>query len=162
MTYNLLWWASFALAGYAMYLCCRHLLRDRAVAFICGCLFAFSSYRMIHAVEHLPILMASFLVPLFVLALLDVVRQPTIGRAAFCALVLAASAGISWYCTIALMLYLGVACLVLLRQRGLRGLGRKHLMPAVVGLVVLGLAVAPFVLPLILSPARDRIGRAHV
>ena len=38
LTYNLLWWLSFALAGYAMYLLARHLLGDRIVAFVCGCL----------------------------------------------------------------------------------------------------------------------------
>jgi hypothetical protein len=96
LTYNLLWWLSFALAGYAMYLLGRHLLGDRIVAFVCGSLFAFSSYRLIHSVEHLPILMASFLVPLFALTLLRAARRPTSGRYASSAHVLAASTGISW------------------------------------------------------------------
>ena len=157
LTYNLLWWLSFALAGYAMYLLARHVLADRIVAFVCGCLFTFSSYRLIHSVEHLPILMASFLVPLFVLALLQATREPTVGRYVACALVLAASAGISWYCTVTLLVYSGIAGLVLLRQRGLAALAAVRIVPLLIGFIVFVLAVSPFVLPLILSPARDSI-----
>src|SRR5437879_4795293 len=118
LTYNLLWWLSFALAGYAMYVLVRRLLGEWVVAFVCGGLFAFSSYRLIHSVEHLPIVMASFLVPLFALALLRVGERPSGGRAAACALVLAASAGISWYCTVSLLVYLGLATLVLFWRHG--------------------------------------------
>ena len=157
LTYNLLWWLSFALAGYAMYLFARHLVGERVVAFVCGGLFTFSSYRLIHSVEHLPILMASFLVPLFALALLRTVRQPTIGRHVVCALVLATSTGISWYCTITLLLYLGIAVLVLSWQHGLGALRAARVVPALVGLVVFVLAASPFALPLILSSARDSI-----
>jgi hypothetical protein len=157
LTYNLLWWLSFALAGSAMYLCGRRLLGDRGVAFVCGYLFAFSSFRMIHALEHLPILMASFLVPLFGLVLLDAGGRPTIRRYVLGAIVLAASAGISWYCTIALSLFLGLAGVVRVRERPLRALAREHLAPAAIGLAVFALAVAPLVLPLILSPSRESI-----
>lgn len=156
LTYNVLWWLSFALAGHATYLLARHLVGDRAVAFVCGGLFAFSSYRQIHSVEHLPIVMASFLVPLFALAVLRAARRPTSGPYAMCALVLAASAGISWYCTIALLVFLAIAALVLSWPSPFRAL-RARVVPIVVGLVVFGLAVSPFVLPLILSPARDAI-----
>src|SRR5574337_314689 len=45
--YNLLWLVSFVLSGYAMYLLGRHLFQDRGIAFLDGCLFAFSSYRMV-------------------------------------------------------------------------------------------------------------------
>lgn len=157
LTYNVLWWLSFALAGYATYLLTRHLVGDRTVAFVCGCLFAFSSYRQIHSVEHLPILMASFLVPLFALALLRAARQPTSGRYAWCALVLAASAGISWYCTITLLVFLAISVLVLSWPSGFGALRAVRVAPIVAGLVVFVLAVSPFVLPLILSPARDSI-----
>ena len=157
LTYNLLWWLSFALAGYATYLLARHLLGDRIVAFVCGGFFAFSSYRLIHSVEHLPILMASFLVPLFALALLRAARRRTSGRYASCALVLAASAGISWYCTVTLLVFLGIAALVLSWQGGLGSLRAIRVVPWVAGLVVFLLAASPFVLPLILSPARDSI-----
>jgi hypothetical protein len=157
LTYNLLWWVSFALAGYAMYLLVRHLLGDRIAAFVCGALFTFSSYRLIHSVEHLPILMASFLVPLWALTLSQVARRPTIGRAAACALVLAASTGISWYCTVSLLVYLGLVVLVSLWRGGFRWLRAIPPVPVVAGLAVAALATSPFVLPLILSPARDSI-----
>lgn len=157
LTYNLLWWLSFSLAGYATYLLARHLVADRIVAFVCGCLFAFSSYRLIHSVEHLPILMASFLVPSFALAFLRAARQPTSGRYAWCALVLAASAGISWYCTVTLLVFLGISVLVLWWQSGLGAVRAVRVVPIVAGLVVFAVAVSPFVLPLIISPARDSI-----
>jgi hypothetical protein len=155
LTYNVLWWFSFALAGSAMYLFARHLGTERVVAFVCGGLFTFSTYRLIHSVEHLPILLASFLVPLFALTLLQAGRQPTIGRHVLCALVLAASTGISWYCTITLLLYLGLAVLLVAWQYGVGASVR--VVPALVGLVVFVLAASPFALPLILSPARDSI-----
>src|SRR5262249_48643659 len=63
VAYNLLWIGSFVLAGYAMYLLGRYLSWCRAIAFFCGALFMFSSYRMVHALEHLPIVMASCLIP---------------------------------------------------------------------------------------------------
>jgi hypothetical protein len=157
LTYNLLWWLSFALAGYAMYLLCRYLLDDRAVAFACGCLFAFSTYRLIHAVEHLPIVMASFLVPLFTLALLTAARQPTTTRCVLCALVLAGSTGISWYSTILLVVFLAIAAGVVLSQRGLGALRAVRVRSLIAALLALGVASSPFVLPLILSPARDSI-----
>jgi hypothetical protein len=157
LTYNVLWWLSFALAGYTMYLLVRDLVGDRTAAFVCGALFAFSSYRLIHSVEHLPILMASFLVPLFALVLLRAEARPTIGAVVACALVLAASAGISWYCTVSLLVYLGLALVVLARDRGVTGLRAMPLVPCLVGLAAFVLAVSPFVVPLIVSPARDSI-----
>src|SRR5262245_58812467 len=98
LTYNLLWIASFVLAGYATYLLVRSLVHDGLVVWFCGFLFMFSAYRMIHGREHLPLLLASFLVPLFVLSLFRAAARPTTGRWVTCALVLAASAGVSWYC----------------------------------------------------------------
>lgn len=157
LSYNLLWWLSFALAGYAMYLLVRHLLGDRVVAFAGGCLFAFSSYRLIHSVEHLPIVMASFLVPAFALALLRAGAQPTGRRHAACALVLAASAGISWYCTVTLLVYAGTAALLLVRRHGLRAPRALRVVPLLISGAVFVVAVSPFVLPLIVSPARDSI-----
>jgi hypothetical protein len=157
LTYNILWWLSFALAGWAMSLLVRHLVADRIVAFVCGALFAFSTYRQIHSVEHLPIVMASFLLPLFALALLRAEQAPTVRRGVACALVLAASTGISWYCTVSLLVFLGLAVLVLWWERGLRAIARAPLAPWLAGLGALVAAASPFVLPLLLSPARDSI-----
>ena len=44
LAYNLLWLLSFLLSGYTMYALGRSLFRQRAVAFLCGVLFMFSSY----------------------------------------------------------------------------------------------------------------------
>src|SRR5262245_15420499 len=43
LTYNVLWIASFVLAGYATYRLVDHLLRDQLIAFLSGHLFMFSS-----------------------------------------------------------------------------------------------------------------------
>ena len=157
LTYNMLWWLSFALAGWAMYALARHLVGDRIVAFVCGGLFTFSSYRLIHSLEHLPILMASFLVPFFALVLVRAAQTPTLERSVACALVLAASTGISWYCTVSLLVYLGVAAGVLVWQHGLGALRAVRARPALVGLAAFVVAASPFVLPLVLSPGRDSI-----
>jgi hypothetical protein len=74
-----------------------------------------------------------------------------------CALVLAASAGISWYGTVSLLVYLGIAALVLLRYHGLGALRATRVVPLLVGLGVFLVAASPFVLPLVLSPGRDSI-----
>lgn len=157
VTYNLLWILSFVLAGYAMYLLGRYLFEDRMVAFLCGYLFTFSSYRMLHALEHLPLLMASFLIPLFALSLFKAVEEPTTKHWVFCALVWAASAGISWYGTISLFLYLVIFVVALARQRRPTIQAWRHLRPVAVALVVLVVTASPFVLPLMISSARDSI-----
>jgi hypothetical protein len=157
LTYNLLWILSFVLAGYGMYLLARYLFRDGLVAFFCGHVFMFSSYRMAHGREHLPVLVASFLIPLFALCLFKATEQPTTKRWVFCALVWAASTGISWYCTISLFIYLVVFALLRTRGRWPKNLTVRHLRSVAVALLVFVVAAAPFVLPLMLSPARDSI-----
>jgi hypothetical protein len=157
LTYNLLWILSFVLAGYGMYLLARSLFRDRLVAFFCGYVFMFSSYRVMHAREHPQLLMASFLVPLFALCLSKATEQPTTKRWVLCALVWAASAGISWYCTISLFIYLAVFAVLRTRGRWPKNLAARHLRSVTVALLVLVVAAAPFVLPLMISPARDSI-----
>jgi hypothetical protein len=156
-TYNLLWVLSFVLAGYAMYLLIRYLIGDRLIAFFCGQVFAFSTYRMIHALEHLPLLMASFLVPLFALTLFKAVAEPTTKRWVLSAVTWGASAGISWYCTISLFIYLAVFAIVSFRRQGRTMPVRPHLRPLAMGVLALVLVAAPFALPLVLSPARDSI-----
>ena len=157
LTYNLLWILSFVLAGSGMYLLARYLFRDGLVAFFCGHVFMFSSYRMAHGREHLPLLAASFLIPLFALCLFKATEQPTTKRWVFCALVWAASTGISWYCTISLFIYLVVFVLLRTRGRWPKNLTVRHLRSVIVALLVLVVAAAPFVLPLMISPARDSI-----
>ena len=70
VAYNVVWLLSFVLAGYAMYRLARFLGLHAPIAFVSGALYMFSSYRMLHAREHLPLLIASCLVPFFALALL--------------------------------------------------------------------------------------------
>jgi hypothetical protein len=156
LTYNVLWVLSFVLAGYAMYLLAGHLFHDRVVAFFCGQLFMFSSYRMLHGREHLPLLMASCLVPLFVLLLCKAAAQPTMKRCAVAAFVLAVSAGVSWYCTIGLSIYLAVFVATVVRDRPWT-FGWPQARAVTVGLLVLAVTASPFVLPMAISPVRDSI-----
>ena len=156
LTYNVLWVLSFVLAGYAMYLLAQYLFRDRVVAFFCGQLFMFSSYRMLHGREHLPLLMASCLVPLFVLLLCKAAAQPTMKRCVGAAVVLAVSAGVSWYCTIGLSIYLGVFVLTVVRDRPW-AFGWSQARALSVALLVLAVTASPFVLPMAISPVRDSI-----
>ena len=156
LTYNVLWVLSFVLAGYTMYLLARYLFHDRVVAFFCGQLFMFSSYRMLHGREHLPMLMASCLVPLFVLLLCKAAAEPTMKRWAVAAFVLAVSAGVSWYCTIGLSIYLAVFVLTVVRDRSW-AFGWPQARAVTVALLVLAVTASPFVLPTAISPVRDSI-----
>jgi hypothetical protein len=137
LTYNLLWLLSFVLAGYGMYLLGRYLFQDRLIAAFCGYVFMFSSYRMMHALEHLPLVMPSFLIPLFALCLFKAVDEPTTKHWVFCALVLAVSAGISWYCTVSLMIYLAIFALCFARHHWSRIRTQGHLGSLVVAMLVL-------------------------
>lgn len=153
LTYNVLWIGSFVLAGYAMYRLVDHLVGDRLAAWVSGHLFMFSSYRLLHGREHLPLLLASFLIPLFALCLFKAAARPSTAAYVRCALVWAVSAGVSWYCTITLSIY--AALFVLVSTPG-RWPGRRawaHLRPAAVGVVVALAGALVFVLPLIVSPA---------
>lgn len=157
LTYNFLWILSFILAGYGMYLLAHYLVGNRLVAFFCGHVFMFSSYRMTHSREHLALVMASFLIPLFALCLFKATEQPTTKRWVMGALVWAASAGISWYGTVSLLIYLAVFAILRTRGRWPKPLAARHLRSVIVALLVLVVAAAPFVLPLMISPARDSI-----
>jgi hypothetical protein len=145
------------LAGYGMYLLGRYLFQDRLIAAFCGYVFMFSSYRMMHALEHLPLVMPSFLIPLFALWLFKAVDEPTTKHWVFCALVLAASAGISWYCTVSLLIYLAIFALCFARRHWSRIRIQGHLGSLAVAMLVLAVTASPFVLPLLISPARDSI-----
>jgi hypothetical protein len=140
-----------------MYALGSYLFRQRVVAFLCGVLFMFSSYRMIHATEHLPILLSSFLVPLFTLCLFKAAQRLTIGRSTVCALILALSTGISWYCTISLFIFLAVFLVHARYQRQLGRLTFQRLRSLAIGCVVFVVISSPFTLPLLLHPARGEI-----
>jgi hypothetical protein len=155
--YNLLWLLSFVLSGYAMYLLGRHLFQDRAIAFLAGCLFAFSSYRMVHATEHLPIIMASPFIPLFVLAVIKASQDLTTRYCVLAAVSLAMTAGISWYATISLLIFLVLFVLYHIRRWPLTRLRAGHLRSLSIALVALILTASPFVLPLMLSPSREAV-----
>jgi hypothetical protein len=161
LTYNVLWIASFVLAGYATYRLVDHLLRDQLIAFLSGHLFMFSSYRLLHGREHLPLLLASFLVPLFALCLFRAAARPGTATYVPCALVWGVSAGVSWYATIALSIYLGPFLLVETARRARNALGaswpgaavlRQLRSLAIAGVVAIATASA-FVLPMVISRA---------
>lgn len=157
LEYNVLWILSFVFTGYATYRLGRFLFGDRPVAFFCGLAFMFSAYRMAHALEHLPLLWASPLIPLFALGLFRAVEEPTTKRWVQCAIVWAVSAGIWWYATISMLVYLGVFALVGIHDRWRDLRLWPHVGSLAVAVAVLVAVASPFAMPLVLSPARDSI-----
>ena len=63
----------------------------------------------------------------------------------------------SWYCTVSLVIYLAIFALCFARRHWSRIQIRGHLGPLVVAMLVLVATSSPFVLPLLISPARDSI-----
>jgi hypothetical protein len=85
--YNLLFIASFALAGYAAYLVAHRVTGDAAAAIVAGYIYAFSPFHWshLHHLEHLSIQWTAF----WVLALMRRDERPTRGRAALAGLAFA-------------------------------------------------------------------------
>jgi len=111
----------------------------------------FSSYRMMHALEHLPLLMASFLIPLFALCLFKAVEEPTTKHWVFCALVWAPAP--AWVVRHDLLFIYLVLFVVVLAVTCAPDSVRRHLRPVAVALCVLVVTASPFVLPLMISQA---------
>src|SRR5262249_46364312 len=134
---------------------------DQLIAFLSGHLFMFSSYRLLHGREHLPLLLASFLVPLFALCLFRAAARPGTATYVPCALVWGVSAGVSCRVRCSLSISLAVFLLVATPRGARTGSGVSGPVPlalrqlrslAVAGLVAVPTASA-FVLPMVISPA---------
>ncbi len=69
LAYNLIWLASFFLAGFGCYLLVNKIIRNKWAAFISGFFFAFAPYHFAHALGHFGALQIMWL-PFFVLYLI--------------------------------------------------------------------------------------------
>jgi hypothetical protein len=86
VAYNIFLLVSFFLAGVCMYYLVRYLTRSPAAAAFSGLAFAFCPFMLAQGKEHIN-LIATFWIPLFVLALIKGWWRRTYGSILFCAVV---------------------------------------------------------------------------
>lgn len=90
VSYNLSFLLSFVLTGYTTYLLTYYLTHHRLAGFIAGLIFAFYPARFGYATGTFLGQLTVYFLPLYVLALLMLTRQPTWPRAIWAAMILAA------------------------------------------------------------------------
>jgi hypothetical protein len=121
--YNLLLISSFILSGYGMFLLVRYLISDSYASFISGIIYSFSSYHFVEAFGisadrpqgHLNLATMQW-IPLYVLCLLKLVKDPNPKNALLCALFFFLSSMATWQYMGFLVLFTGLYILYLLRS----------------------------------------------
>jgi hypothetical protein len=93
---NLTILGSYALNGFCTYLLAWHLTRDRMAALLAGTFFAAAPFFASHLLGHFN-LMAGWLLPLFLLAMIRALDDGQVWRAAVAGLVLVAAAYADYY-----------------------------------------------------------------
>lgn len=119
ITYNAMIIGALALAGYATFLLATRVVGNRGAAFVAGLIFAFSPYQMVHALEHLFLIVSAVWVPLYVLFLLRALDEGGAGNAALAALWMACTVFSNPYYAI----FLGVFTALLAADRLWRAVG---------------------------------------
>jgi hypothetical protein len=105
IAYNAMVVGALALAGYAAFLLAARVVGHRGAAFVAGAVFAFSPYQMVHATEHLFLIVGAIWVPLYALFLLRTLDGGGLGNAALAAIWMACAAFSSPYYAIFLGLF---------------------------------------------------------
>lgn len=146
-TYNLLFLATFPLAGLGMYLLARDLTGDRRAALLSGLIYAFAPYHTLRAM-HINVASLHWL-PFALLFLLRAVRRGGVRNAAAAAVFSALAALSDWY-QLTFLLVFGI----LLGTWELLGLDRegpaRRPLARLAGVAGLSaLALLPFALPLL-------------
>ena len=171
--FNTIVFASFVLSGYCTYRLALYVLRGsmgasqgpaapglRAGAFLAGIVFAFSSYRFVHALGHLDLL-CTFWIPLYALLLLKTLRERSWGNPVACGAVMAATALTSLYYLVFLIVWSLVAAMVQMSAVKDKGIA---IIRVAVAAVTFGLVTSPLMWPLlmrgrtegrVLDPAAD-------
>lgn len=80
-TYNFFLFISFPLAGLTMYFLVWHITSNRAASFVAGFIFTFSTYHLMHSLQHLTLANIQWL-PLFFLSLIKLKEKRTFANEA--------------------------------------------------------------------------------
>jgi hypothetical protein len=80
--------SSYVLTGFTTYLLCFQLTRRHGAAFLAGVIFAFSPFRADRAAHGVISMALTYWLPLYVLFLLRLLRNPNIRNAALCGITL--------------------------------------------------------------------------
>ena len=94
--YNILFLFHFIMAGYAMYLLIKYLVKDGTVAFLVGFAYTFSPLHMIRSLGHVNI-MSFCWTPLFLLFFFKIFEEKKMSNAIIAAIFLFFLALSSWY-----------------------------------------------------------------
>ena len=154
VAYNLLYLASFALAGLGGYLLAFHFVRERYPAFLAGFIYAFSPYHF-SRVMHINIASIQW-IPLYALFLFRLRERPTWTHAVGAAVFLALTAMCSWY----YLIFLAIFSVIYLLYYGVadreRVLNRRFCALLIAELALFLLLISPFALPLLREMATSR------
>jgi hypothetical protein len=104
IAYNAMVIGALALAGYATFLLATRVVGHRGAAFVAGVIFAFSPYQMVHALEHLFLIVGAVWIPLYALFLLRALDEGGAVKIALAALWMACAVFTNPYYAIALAL----------------------------------------------------------
>ena len=91
LAYNVHFFASYVLTGFATYLLCLALTRRHGASFVGGLVFAFAPIRSDHASHGMLSLMVTYWLPLYVLSLMRLFRKPGARNAVLCGIFLGLS-----------------------------------------------------------------------
>jgi hypothetical protein len=145
VTYNIMVFVTFVGSGITAYLLGRYLIRDNFGAFICGVVFAFSTFRLVHTLGHLNLISTEW-IPLFVLFLIKLLRRPTWSAALLTGLFFLLVALSSWYLAVGCIL-LGIVVLVWYLARG--KVGVRHVAYLALAAALSGVCLMPLVVPMV-------------
>jgi len=152
--YNVLFLLSFPLSGLAMYALARELRRSPLAAFFAGALFAFFPNRMGHALSGHLTQLASWWLPLYIWALLRLMRKPRWSSAVLTGVLLALSLTVSLVQTAYAVLPVTGLLLVEGVVAYRRSLTRARITRLTGALLLGALLVLPFYGPLFWTVAR--------
>ncbi len=145
VTYNLLVFVTFVGSGFTGYLLGRYLIRDGFGAFICGVIFAFSTFRLVHCLGHLNLISTEW-IPLFVLFLIKLLRRPTWSAALLTGLFFLLVALSSWYLATGCVI-LGAVVVVWHLVRG--KVSWRHIGYLVLAGALSGVLLMPLMVPMV-------------
>jgi hypothetical protein len=123
IAYNILIILSFTLAGFFAYLLGRQLFKSKLVAIFLGVAYAFCPYLQAHSLQHLTLITAAALIPLFFIFLLKFIENDNIKNLAltalFFVLVLTENFYYGYFLFFALIIFFLVKVIVQLRTKNI-------------------------------------------